>query len=322
MADSCIIGIDWGGTRIKLGAVGPEGELLLRQVFDSPKEADIDGVFADLMEQVARFVSANGLEPEGIGIALTGPVDPELGVVLLPGKVKGLEGYPVVPKLKERFGLPVFATNDGLAAMIAEKYCGHAKGRRFAVSITLGTGVGSGVMIDGRIPDDPHFMFGTQLGHVVLDVSDDRLCLTSARGTGEMNCSATALAMSVRSGLQRGIPSTLSERYWENPHAVDFQAVIEDGVEKGDELCMDELGRWTRRVGWLLVNAVHAYSPEVIILSGGATLASDHFLPALRDHVAKHIFRYPPGEEVPIRVSEISDHAGVIGAAMNVKERQ
>jgi glucokinase len=164
-------------------------------------------------------------------------------------------------------------------------------------------------------------MFGLQIGHFVIDTSHDQLCLTGSRGTGEIFCSATALVLAVRSGLQRGIPSALSDDYWRDPHSIDFKAVIERGVALGDRLCLDELRRWTRSLGWLLVNAVHAYSPEVIVLAGGATAASSYFLPELTKQVNQHVFRYPPSEPVPILISELGDHAGVHGAALMVRER-
>lgn len=313
------IGIDWGGTRLKVGAVAADGSLIGRQIHECA--GAVEETFNRLLEVVAALIEQVGRQPVGIGIGLSGAVNPDLGVVLLPGKIKGLEGYPVVPDLRRRFGLPVWATNDGLAAMYAEKYLGHAHSKEWAVSLTIGTGIGSGVLVGGRILSDPHFMFGTQVGHLVIDSSDDQLCLTGARGTAEMLCSATALALAVRSGLQRGIPSTLSERYWKNAHSIDFKVVIEDGVARNDRLCLDELDRWTRRVGWLIVSAVHAYSPEVVILSGGAAAAADYFLAKLQDHVDRHIFRYPSGETVPIVVSKFGDYAGVVGAAIMVRER-
>lgn len=195
MASTCNIGIDWGGTRTKIGAVAPDGTLLATTIHNSPRGDSIDQVVDGLLETTATFIDSLDSETSGIGLALTGPVDPNLGVVLLPGKVAGLERYPIVPRFRERFGLPAYATNDGLAALHAEKHLGHARGKQYAVSITIGTGIGSGVMIEGRIPRDPHFLFGLQIGHLVMDASDDRLCLTGARGTGEMNCSATALML-------------------------------------------------------------------------------------------------------------------------------
>lgn len=321
MSSDYYLGIDWGGTRIKLGAVTPDARFLAQDVFESPQNVEIGAVVDGLIAKTESFVQQIGHAPLGIGLGLTGPVDPEMGVVLLPGKVKGLEKYPIVQRFRERFQVPMRAQNDGALALYAEKFAGHARDVDWAVTVTIGTGVGSGVMLDGRILDDPRFMFGSQLGHIVLNTADDRLCLTGARGTGEMCCSATALAIGVRSGIQRGIPSTLSDRYFADARSIDFRTIIEEGVAKGDRLCCDELRRWTQYVGWLLVNAVHAYSPQIIILSGGATLAADYFLSDLQQHVNQYIFRYPQGEGVPVVISEIAEHAGVLGAAMMMKVR-
>lgn len=313
------LGIDWGGTRIKLGAVSGEATFLAQDIFESPKNADIDGVVNGLLDKAEALIQQIGCKPNGIGLGLTGPVNPELGVMLLPGKVKGLEKYPIVPRFAERFKVPVRAENDGTLSIYAEKYAGQAKDVDWAVTVTIGTGIGSGVMLDGKILNDPRFMFGSQLGHMVINTASDQLCLVGARGTAEISCSATALALAVRSGLQRGIPSTLTETYFADAHAIDFRTIIEQGVAKGDLLCVDELRRWTKQVGWLLVNAIHAYSPQIIILSGGAALAAKYFLNDVQQHVNQHIFRYPPGAGVPIVISEIAEHAGVLGAATMMK---
>jgi len=321
MSEKTFVGVDWGGTRIKFGLVGGNGRVLAGETVSLVKGTAFDSSVELLIDRVRDLVVREGATIAGIGLALTGPVDPERGVVYLPGKIEGIEGYPLVPRFREAFGIPVFATNDGLAAIFAEKHVGHARERRYAVAVTLGTGVGSGVLVDGCVPEDPRFMFGTQIGHFVINTSDDRLCLTGARGTGEMNCSATALALAVRSGLQRGIPSRLTDAYWSDPHSIDFEMVVREGVDHGDPLCCDELRRWTSKLGWLLVNAVHAYSPEVIILSGGATAAHRHFLPQVQDHVARSSFRYPKDREIPVLVSDLQEYAGVVGAAMMCREK-
>jgi glucokinase len=318
--ENYLLGVDWGGTRIKLGAVAMDGSLLAHEIIRPPNTTSAEELYSAVVKQLRLFIERSGT-PRGIGLGLTGPTDPDRGVVLLPGKINGLEGFPIVPLLRKKFGIPVWADNDGRVAMCAEMHTGLARGRRWAVTLTIGTGVGSGVMLDGRILNDPHLQFGAQAGHLVIDLSNDQLCLTGARGTGEMLCSATALVLATRSGLQRGIPSTLTDRYWADAHSVDFRAIVEDGIAAGDRLCLDELRRWTVRLGWLLVNVVHAYSPEIIVLAGGATAASRYFLEELRAHVSRHIFRYPPGESVPILVSELGDHIGVIGAALMVKGR-
>ena len=319
--DKYLIGVDWGGTRIKSGVVGMDGALRKTEIGDTRVTAEIEPTFDTLAAELEAMIAAAGARCAGLGIGLSGVVDPERGVVYLPGKIKGLEGFPIVPRLRERLRVPVWAENDGAIALYAEKHLGHARDKAWAVVLTLGTGIGSGVMLEGRIPKDPRFMFGVQIGHFVINAAHDQLCLTGNRGTGEILASATGLALAVRSGLQRGIPSTLSDDYWRDPHSIDFKAVIERGVALDDRLCLDELRRWTRALGWVVVNAIHAYSPEVVILTGGATAASGYFLGELQKQVDAHIFRYPPGQPVPILVSELGDHAGVCGAAMMVRER-
>jgi glucokinase len=308
-----------GGTRLKSGAVTPDGRLVAPHVQPSGYAVGADALVDLLDTEVRRLTDVMGGPATGVCLGFPGAVDPEQGVVLLPGKLKGLEGYPIVPRLRERIGRPVIAENDGRLTILAEAFFGRARGRAWAMTVTIGTGVGSGVMLDGRILRDPHLQFGTQLSHMVLQALGGRLCLTGARGTAEMMCSATALAMAVRDGLQRGIPSVLSDAYFDDPVTVDFEAVIR-AVGEGDRLCIDELQQWTQHLCWMLVSAVHLYAPEVIILSGGATHAAPYFLEAVREQVNAHVFRYPPGEPVEIVLSELRDHSGVLGAGASAWE--
>lgn len=314
------VGIDWGGTRIKFGMVSEEGKIMEGKHVDTPSCSSAEEVVDLLITKVKEVIERSGDKLKGIGVGLTGVVDPSQGVVYLPGKIKSLEGYPVVKRLQESFQVPVRAQNDGILAMYAEKFGGAAQDVKWAVTLTIGTGIGSGVMLDGKILDDPRYMFGSQIGHFVMNTGNDQLCLTGARGTGEMSCSATALVLATRSGLQRGIPSTLSEKYFSDPFSIDFKTIMEKGVQENDPLCCDEFEHWKKQLGWLLVNAVHAYSPEVIILSGGATLASGYFLGDLQAHLNQSIFRYPKGIVVPIKISEVREYSGVLGAAMMVKK--
>lgn len=314
MTEDYVIGFDVGGTRVKSGAVTRSGTFVSSGVQPSGFLMDPHAFIEVVKGELRRIVQETRRIPKGIGLGFSGAVDPEVGVVLLPGKLKGFEGFPIVQTLRDLTQLPVIADNDGRLSIYAERFYGKAQHHEWAVTITIGTGLGSGVLLDGKILRDPHLQFGTQMGHTVLQAQNGRLCITGARGTAEMFCSATALTMAVREGLQRGIPSTLSDTYFEDPTSVDFQTIIE-AVEAGDVLCQDELRHWTTNLGWLLVSTVHAYAPEVIILSGGATNAAEYFLEPLRTHVNQHLFRYPKGEPVEIVLSEILDHAGVLGGA-------
>jgi len=315
-----VVGFDVGGTRIKSGGVSPGGRLLKPSTSPSGFTLGPQRLLKVLVAEVKRLTKELGEKPQAIGLGFPGGVHPDKGVVFLPGKLKGLEGFPIVPRLSKAVGVPVVADNDGRISIYAESTYGLARYRDWAVTVTIGTGVGSGVKLDGRIMRDPHLQFGTQLAHLVQQAHGGRLCITNSRGTAEMMCSATSLAMQVRDGLARGIPSSLSERYFDDAHAIDFKAVAR-AASAGDRLCLDELEHWTQNLGWLLVSAVHVYAPEIIILSGGATQAAGLYLEKLRDHVNRHIFRYPPGDPVPIELSKLRTHSGVLGTGALAWER-
>jgi glucokinase len=309
-----VIGCDVGGTRLKYVAVAGRGKVLRKSFSPSGAERGPEYLLDALFAIAAECETKLGTRPAALAFGISGAVDPNRGVVLLPGKFANLEGYPLVPKLRRKLRLPVVAENDGRVSIIAEKHYGAARKRKWVVCLTIGTGAGSGVMLDGQILRDPFLQFGTQLGHMVLQADGGRLCITGARGTAETLCSATALAMQVRDGLQRGIPSILAEAYLADPRAVDFAAVM-DAVRQGDMLCRDELNRWTEHLGWLVVTAAHAFAPELVILSGGATQSADRFLPQLINHVNRYLYRYPKGEPLPIVISRMGQYAGAMGAA-------
>lgn len=313
-------GLDIGGTHIKYGTVSDAGTIYGEGSRSSESNAGPTQLYETVCEVIDGLIGARGELPKAIGLGLTGGVDPDRGTVLLPGKFRGLEGFPIVPKLRERYKLPVWADNDGRLAAYAERYFGKAKDVDWAVVLTIGTGVGSGVITNGEILIDPYLLFGTQIGHGIINKTDDRICLTGNQGTGEVLCSATALALQVRSAIQRGILCTLTDRYWDNPHSVDFEAVIQ-ACREDDPLCLRELDIWVNNLALLLINAVHYYAPQRIILAGGATNGADLFLNKLNRLVNQQLFRYPANREVELCVSSMKSYAGVLGAAAMVKEK-
>lgn len=315
-----IITLDIGGTSVKYGAVSLQGEILFQSSISSEAEKGTENLLISVVSCVEQIRSSVPGDPLAIGLGLTGGVDPEKGVVLLPGKFKDLEDYPIIKLLKDKYDLPVWGENDGRLAAYAEKFYGKARKEDWAVVLTLGTGIGSGVILNGEILSDPHLMLGTQVGHLIINKSDDRKCLTGNYGTGEVLCSATALALQVRGAIQRGIPSVLTEQYFKDPLSVDFMSVSE-GCRLGDALCLNELKAWTNNLSFLLINVIHAYASNLIVLSGGATNAADLFLEELRSKVNQRIFRYPINSKVKIEISDLRQYTGVLGAAAMVIEK-
>ena len=309
-----ILAFDVGGTRLKVGIVDLNGKLLDSFLLPSRANDGAPVLLKTMIDCIHHTQKSYEGELIGIGLSLSGVINPQKGVVLLPGKFKALENFEIVGAIKNEFDVPVFADNDGRLAAYAEKYFGLAKNVDWAVVLTIGTGIGSGVIIDGKILTNKFLQFGIQIGHLIMDKSSELLCLTGNYGTGETICSATALTLQVRSAIQRGLPSILTDEYFEAPFNIDFKRIAE-ACREGDELCLREMKIWRENLAILIINAVHSYSPEKVILSGGATLAADLFLSEVKRIVNEKCFRYPVKETIKIEVSNIQEYASVLGAA-------
>lgn len=310
------VGLDIGGTRLKGGVLDAAGRVLARDVEPTRPGQSLQDLEKQLDALVERLAHASGGKLAGIGASITGPVDPDVGCVYLPGKIRGLDRHPTVPYLRKRWRVPVTADNDGRLAAYAEWKAGAGRGVDNLVVFTLGTGIGSGVVLDGRLLTDRHFQLGTQCGHMVIDMSGPP-CLTGAHGTGESLASVTALVQEVRGALARGLPLDLPAG--KPAHDIVFPDIVA-GVRRKDPLLTEFFERWLDRFSAVLLNAYYAYVPDQILLAGGPTKAASLFLKKLETRLNASAFRVPVGYKIPVRVAKLGEDAGWIGAALRVQE--
>lgn len=308
-----LIGFDIGGTRLKSGIVRPDGAVERPTLDDTSRGGFEDTVLPLLRSHGAAHLDAAGPGCAGIGIALPGIVETAFGSRYLPGKVLGIEAFPLRATLEREFGVPVRCVNDGAAATLAEWQFGAARGIADVVGITIGTGVGSGVVVGGRPFETSNLGNGVSVGHFTVDTGG-RLCLCGNRGCAETLVSANAVAARLRDALTRKVPSMLADRFREDPHAIAFPALV-DGVRAGDRVCREILATFVRDLGATIVTAIHAYNPTVVVLAGGPMSASDLFLADVQAYVDEYAFIFPKGRVVELRVAQLEDHAGVLGAA-------
>ncbi|MBP7141407.1 MAG: ROK family protein [Opitutaceae bacterium] len=309
------IGLDIGGTRIKGGVLDDAGRILARAVEDTQSRQSLRAFEKQLDQLVTRLLQEASGRLGAIGAAITGPVDPAVGCVYLPGKISGLDRHRTVPYLRQRWKVPVIADNDGRLACLAEWHAGVGRGCANLVVFTLGTGIGSGVVLDGRMLTDRHWQRGTQCGHMVIDVNGPR-CLTGPRGTGESLASVTALVQSVRDHLARGLPSLLGKKA---PHEIAFIDIAR-AVRRKDPVVTDIFERWLNRFAAVVLNAYYAYTPDLIVLAGGPMHAADVILPPLEAALNAAAFRVPPDYPIPVRAARFIDDAGWIGAALSGRD--
>jgi glucokinase len=311
------IGLDIGGTQIKGGLIDERGRVISRDVEPTRAhqplrefERQLDSLIQRLKRNERRTSPLSG-----IGLSITGPVNPDIGCVYLPGKIRGLDRHPTVPYLRRRWGVPVIADNDGRLACYAEWRIGAGQGVDNLVVLTLGTGIGSGVVLDGRLLTDRHFQRGTQCGHFVIDPHGPR-CLTGARGTGESMASVTALVQDVRAHVARGLSTVLLCR---SAEAITFPHIV-DAVRRRDPMVTEVFNGWLDRFSAVVINAFHAYTPDLILLAGGPTRAAAVFLRKLSARVNASAFRVPPKRKISIQIAELGENAGWIGAALRVRD--
>jgi glucokinase len=312
------LGFDIGGTRTKAGVVGDDGSVDRSQLVETGHEP-FSLVWERMLAYADETIASKGqFGLRGAGIAAPGLVDPAFGVRNLPGKVPGIEDFPMRQRLEERLGVPVRCVNDGAAATLAEWRFGVARGYRDVVGLTIGTGIGAGAIIGGRPLQTSNLAGGVSFGHATIQAGG-RTCLCGNIGCAETLVSANAVVGRMRDYVARKVPSTITDAYQHDPGGITFRTLVE-GVDAGDRVAKEIMQQYCRDLGATIVTAIHAYDPEVVVLAGGPMAQADHFLPQVQAYVDRYAFRYPKERLIPILRAQRSDHAGVLGAVARVMQ--
>jgi glucokinase len=294
---SYYLAIDVGGTRVKSGIVTDAGEVIRRRMDSTEGHRGADDLLARIGtwgRELLAFIP-DGQSISAIGVAFTGVIDPARGQVLqLNGKIPDIAGVMVGPRLAAAFDVPCAVDNDTCVYTIGEWQHGAGRGFDNIVCLTLGTGIGSGVISGGRVMHTPGMIGGILGGHFTVDC-DGPLCSCGNRGCLESVASVPAFLASVRDHLSRGYPSMLQE-------------------QAGQHLATVLFDRWIQRVGAGIVTLVHAYDPDVVIVGGGVLQAADTILPPLREYVTRHAWTWPKGR-VRVEACALGDDAALIGGA-------
>ncbi len=312
------LGFDIGGTRTKAGVVSDAGEVR-RARMDETAHQPFEVVWQGLLAYAREAIEAEGRDGlAGVGVAAPGLVDPGFGVRVLPGKVPGIEDFPLSERLGAELGVPVRCVNDGAAATLAEWRFGAARGHDDVVGLTIGTGLGAGAIVGGRPLATRNLAGGVSFGHATI-ATGGRTCLCGNIGCAETLVSASAVAGRLREYVARRVPSMITDAHLRDPGAITFRTLVE-GIDAGDRVAVEVMQEFRRDLGATIVTAIHAYDPEVVVLAGGPMAHADHFVPQVQAYVDRYAFRYPKGRIIPILRAERSDHAGVLGAVARVMQ--
>jgi glucokinase len=290
------LGIDLGGTTVKAGVVGADGSIESWAVRPSGERLGAEAWSAVAFDAATEALESAKVPASAIGVSVPGAVDARRSVLLdmaarLPAPEIDLAA------MFSRFGLPVRADNDANAALAAERRWGGHEAVADLVLITVGTGIGSAVVVGGMPLGAGRPLAGNLAGHLTIE-PDGALCVCGNRGCGETIASASALVDAARRG---GL-------------VVAEAADVFDAEARGDRRASDAVHRFLDGLSTIVVNAIHAYRPDVVVLSGGVMARSERILPAVRAAVTERAWTIPPGG-VRIAASSLGPAGPVMGAA-------
>jgi glucokinase len=291
--------VDIGGTKIAVGVATEDGKIICR--VECPTQPE-DG-FAAAMDRIKGMLhevaSRTGSDFKGIGIACPGPLDPSSGVIGEVGTLAGWQGGNLILPLEREFGVRVVIENDADAATLAEAKCGAGKGSSHLIYVTVSTGIGAGLLIDGHLYRG-HRSAHPEIGHQIIDASSGSRCYCNATGCWESLASGEAIATWVQEQQPSSIPRTASE--------------ICHLAEQGDLLALRAMEREGYYLGLGLANLITIFAPDKIILGGGVMNSSHLFLPHALNTI-RRVCTQVPVDDTTVTIAALGADTGLAGAA-------
>ena len=304
-------GIDLGGTFVKGGIVDEEGNILVKDKIPTGKERPYAEIAADMAQLVLDLAKKAGISPADVkaaGVGSPGTIDSKNGIIVYSNNIRW-EKVPLGAELKKHLGIPVFATNDANAAALGESFAGAAKSYPSSVFITLGTGVGGGIIIGGKLFEG-HASAGAEIGHMVIERHGDH-CTCGRRGCFEAYCSATALVKRTKRQMEENPGSAMWTKYTaetaNGKTAFEFADTDIDAKEVVDW--------YLKYLACGLTNLANIFRPEIIMLGGGVSEQGERLTAPLQKLVDKELFGGTEYAPVKIVKASLGSKAGAYGAA-------
>ncbi len=303
-----IIGIDLGGTRLRVARVDRDMNIINRKEILTRAEQGPDSTIERMIELIREMLPT---EPNsivsGIGISAPGPSNPNTGVVVAPPNLPGWHNVPIVQILQKEFGFSTFLGNDANVAVLAEIARGAARGYRHVVFITISTGIGGGVVSDGRLLLGKDGL-GAEVGHIQMLVEGDHVSSLEREAAGP------ALARRAVAALEAGQTSLMREMVNGDLERLSGSVVGQAAVQ-GDPLAVAIVERAGRILGLGIVSLLHLFNPEIIVLGGGVSNVGDLMFNPMREAIHKYSLDSSYWENLQIRPAELGENVSLVGAA-------
>ncbi|HUS83091.1 MAG TPA: ROK family protein [Dehalococcoidia bacterium] len=310
-------GIDLGATKILSVVVSDSGKLLAEDLRPTRGAEGPDAVIANMIASLRQAIaSAGDARLAAIGIDAPGPIDYASGVVTSPPNLPGWHDVPLASIIGKEFGVPCVLENDGSAAAFAEHRWGSGCGSRHMLFLTVSSGVGGGIIIDGNLYRGASGAAG-EVGHMTINARGAR-CHCGRRGCLEMYASGIAIARIARRLVARRPDSLLARMARKEELSAKL---VHEAADQGDEGARDLIVRAGRDLGAGLGSLINVFNPQVIVLNGGLTKMGDLYLGPARETAQRESFEQS-WSDVRIVVGELGDRAPALGAAAIALEAQ
>lgn len=309
------IGIDVGGTTIKAGLVDDKGNILVKGSVMTKAKANQEVLFEDIAN-LAKSIAVKGgcslSKVESIGIGCPGSVDSDAGLVLYANNIN-LFNAPLGGRVAELTGLPVYLGNDADCAALGEFYALNDADIKNLIAVTLGTGVGGGIIINRQIYSGSNGT-GGELGHIVIK-SGGEPCTCGRRGCWESYASATALSRDTLRAAKANPDSLLAKLIADNGGKSNGRIPF-NAARMGDKAGKEVVDNYIRYVGEGLVDVINIFQPDMVIIGGGVSKAGKELIEPLRKYVSKLTYGHETdAKKTEIRLAALGNDAGIIGAA-------
>ena len=313
------IGIDLGGTNIAAGIVNEEFKIIAKDSVPTGAERPGEAIVDDMAALCKKLCADNGIamsDIESVGIASPGIVDDETGMIIYTNNLP-FRHFPIIPRLKEALGVKeAHIENDANAAAWGEAIAGAAKGSKSSVMITLGTGVGGGIIDGGKVYKGFNSAAG-ELGHIVIQV-DGRPCSCGRSGCWEAYSSATGLINTTKEKLaecEKSGRATLMTKLVAEAGKVNGRIAF-DGKRAGDEAACEVVDEYIKYLASGLATIINIFQPEVLSIGGGISNEGQYLLDLVTPRVLEQIYGTGLVPAPAIRIAMLRNDAGIIGAAV------
>jgi glucokinase len=309
-----VLAADFGGTHLRAAMVDEAGHVRDRRELDTPAEARPETIIAEVSGLLFQIAADSPEKPAGACLACAGLINADAGQVILSPNVPAFRNMVLTTPVAQRLGIPAYIENDASAAALGEFRFGAGRGTRHLLHATVGTGVGGGIVLDGRLYRGARGLAG-EIGHVIMDPAGP-LCNCGSRGCLEALVSGVAFAGRARRLLEQNRAPILRDVVGElAPTGVDLFAA----AAAGERAAEAEIRNGGHILGLALGSFVNILNPDAVTLSGGLLVMGEMFLGPMRE--AMYSLPYGPASGTEVRLSQLDDDAGILGAAAVAFER-